>query len=163
MFVLPASAFLDKSCCHPYCLHTSVLYLPEFHYCTSAEPAAAPQPWIFSCWRGWRAPVCKSSSSRAPLGRALLKLPYPPLQLFICFSPLLLQGISCVLPIRLISIVNNRCGAPGNPPPLLVDCKGFWLFVMRFNPYPPQGAKSLSKTKSHFILFHILRVLLPMS
>lgn len=57
--------------------------------------------------------------------------------------PCCFRGISCVLPIRLISIVNNRCGAPGNPPLLLVDCKGFWLFVMRFNPYPPQGAKSL--------------------
>lgn len=104
--------------------------------------AAHPEPlWAGHC-----------SNSLIPLRSSLF------VSLPCCF-----RGISCVLPIRLISIVNNRCGAPGNPPPLLVDCKGFWLFVMRFNPYPPQGAESLSKTRSDFILFHILRVLLPLS
>lgn len=81
--------------------------------------------------------------SRATLGSALLTLAHPPFCSSFVSLPCSFGGISCVLPIRLISIVNNRCGAPGNPPPLLVDCKGFWLFVMRFSPYPPQGAKSL--------------------
>lgn len=123
----------------------------------------SPQPWVLSCWRGWWAPVCRISSPRATVGSVLLKLPHPPLHSLFVSLPCCFRGISCVLPIRLISIVNNRCGAPGNPPPLLVDCKGFWLFVMRLNPHPPQGAKSLSKTRSHFILFCILRVLSPLS
>lgn len=101
---------------------------------------------------------------RATLGSTLLKLSYPPFCSLFVSLPCCFRGISCILPIRLISIVNNRCGAPGNPPPLLVDCQGFWLFVMRFNPYAPTGSQAiLSKTRSHFFLFCILRVLLPPS
>lgn len=86
---------------------------------------------------------------RATLGSALFKLSYPPFCSLFVSLPCCFRGISCMLPIRLISIVNNRCGAPGNPPPLLVGCEGFWLFVMRFNPYPPTGSQAtLSKTRS---------------
>lgn len=113
---------------------------PLLQHCwTRSSPPALDTFLLEGLW----APACKSSSARATLGSASLKLSYPPLCSLFVSLPCCFRGISCVLPIRLISIVNNRCGAPGNPPPLLVDCKGFWLFLMRSNPYPPQGAESL--------------------